>query len=114
MTAPTSEERREVTERLRNEAAGFRRLSEEYDGVWAVDLGDVPAIFQDIAHYVGLDGVVHADVIFDRIADFIDPTCTAPLGEHERGWLTRECSECGYTIKTGNKYCPNCGARLVR
>lgn len=52
--------------------------------------------------------------VSDRVADLIDPTCTAPLEEHEHGWLTRECSECSYTIKTGNKYCPNCGARVVR
>lgn len=110
----TSDERRKAAELMRNEAAYFRRLSEEYGGALTFDLGDIPALFQDIAHYVGLDGVVRDDALFDRIADFIDPTCTAPLGEHERGWLTRECSECGYTIKTGNKYCPNCGRRVVR
>lgn len=110
----TSEERRKAADLMRNEAADFRRIGEEYSGAWTVDLGDVPAIFQDITHYVGLDGVVRADALFDRIADFINPTCTAPLGEHERGWLTRECSECGYTIKTGNKYCPNCGRMVVR
>ena len=109
----TLDERRKAAELMRNEAEDFRCIGEEYSDAWTVDLGDVPAIFQDITHYVGLDGIVSADALFDRIADFIDPTCTAPIGEHERGWLTRRCSECGCTIKTGNKYCPNCGARLL-
>lgn len=40
--ATTSKERREAAELMRDEAAGFRKLGEEYDGAWTVDLGDVP------------------------------------------------------------------------
>ena len=68
-----SDERREVAGLMRGEAADFRRLGEEHDYAWTVDLGDVPAIFQDITHYVGLDGVVRADALFDRLADLIEP-----------------------------------------
>lgn len=55
------EERREVAGLMRGEAADFRRLGEEHSYAWTVNLGDVPAIFQDITHYVGLDGVVRVE-----------------------------------------------------
>lgn len=103
---------------MRNEAAGFRRLSEEYDGVWAVDLGDMPAIFEDIAHYVGLDGVVHADVIFDRIADFIDPTCevegSGPLYMDDETEFLLSCGHVADMVTDcPPAFCPKCGARVV-
>lgn len=79
--AATDKERRNVAELMRGEAADFRRLVEEHGGAWTVDLGDVPAIFQDIMHYAGLDYVVRADALFDRLADLIEP--------HERTWDTR-------------------------
>ena len=69
----TNEKRCEVAKRLRNEAKGFRRLGEEHDHVWTTDLGNVPAIFQDIMYYAGLDGVVYTDVLFDHLADLIEP-----------------------------------------
>ena len=102
MTAPTSDERREV-------ASTLRQMANAHDATEA----------SRVAHALGIEYKVYGTVVaFDsadirNLADLIDPTCTAPLGEHEHGWLTRECSECSYTIKTGNKYCPNCGARVV-
>ena len=117
---------------MRNEAADFRRLSEEYDGVWAVDLGDVPAIFQDITHYMGLDGVVRDDTIFDRIADFIDPTCgmdaidTGEQADYECREHIMHCKCCGaefgyvlygedgdVSMDDKPKFCPECGSRVV-
>ena len=118
---PTSDERREV-------AADFRRLGEEHSYAWTVDLGDVPAIFQDVTHYARLDGVVRADAIFDRLADLIDPTCrnkqiaynrTAPKEFRTDNFICSECHETfcadgeGVNHPIDWAYCPNCGARVV-
>ena len=115
----TNDERRKAAELMRNEAAGFRRLGEEYGDAWTVDLGDVPAIFQDITHYVGIDGAVRADAIFDRIADFIDPTCHMTDCEWDNGERMGGCvcSSCGAHIERTHgcflDYCPHCGARCI-
>lgn len=115
-----SEERREAARQMREEAAGFRRLSEECDHVWTVDLGDVPALFQDVAHFAGLDGTVRADELFDRMADLMDPTCQMK-GIPESSY--RACSRCGAFVMRDAatdcteaipvRYCPNCGARVI-
>ena len=120
---PTSKERRNIVELMRGEAADFRRLGEEHGDAWTVDLGDVPAIFQDITHYVGLDGVVRADALFDRLADLIDrPTCKN-VSEYQDVF---DCSECWCRVELVTEgwdehgepcyaplmpsFCPNCGA----
>ena len=118
---PTSKERRNIVELMRGEAADFRRLGEEHGDAWTVDLGDVPAIFQDITHYVGLDGVVRADALFDRLADPIDrPTCRNLAIKPADELL---CSECGEHVDIAYmenaddyhaRYCPNCGAEVER
>lgn len=119
----TSDERREVAELMRDEAAGFRRLEEEHGAAWTwtVDLGDVPAIFQDITHYIGLDGVVRAGALFDRLAYLIDPTCHV-IGTTSQDWsdgstvYTHELS-CGHTCHTDwtepPAFCDECGARVI-
>lgn len=107
-----SDERREVAGLMRGEAADFRRLGEEHGDAWTVDLGDVPAIFQDITHYAGLDGVVRADAIFDRLADLIDPTCHVDVNKHGRAY----CTNCGcddWCLADGSRFCPNCGCRCT-
>lgn len=128
----TSDERRKAAELMRTEAADFRRLGEEYDSAWDVDLGDVPAIFQDITNYVGLDGAVRVDTIFDRIADFIDPTChmdaidTGEQADYECREHIMHCSNCGaefgyvlygedgdVSMDDKPKFCPECGHRTV-
>ena len=96
--APTSDERRDVAWMLRTEVSEGECI--DY------------AVCRIINDVLGVNGVFGAKAA-RILADLIDPTCTAPLGEHEHGWLTRECSECGYTIKTGDKYCPHCGSRVV-
>lgn len=123
---PTSKERRNIAELMRGEAADFRRLGEKYGDVWTVDLGDVPAIFQDITHYAGLDGVVRSDAIFDRLADLIDrPTCRNVSEDQD----VFECSECRckaemivnvcneygdtFSISPMPSFCPECGSKVV-
>ena len=87
----TDSERLHVAAMLYDEAADFRNLCEKYDHEWTIDLGDVPAVFQDITHYLGFDGVVRADELFEHLAELIDPS------DYDQPY------EC----------CPNCGARLV-
>lgn len=119
-------ERCNVVELMRGEAADFRRLGKEHDYAWTVDLGDVPAIFQDITHYVRLDGVVCVEEIFDRLADFIDlPTCRNVSGYQD----VFECSECRckvelitevcneygepFSVSFTPSFCPECGAAVM-
>ena len=47
--------------------------------------------------------------LFDRLADFIDPTCK-PV---EAG-NNIVCSECGADLYDDDLYCVRCGARVVR
>ena len=87
----TDSERLHVAAMLYDEAADFRNLCEKYDNEWTIDLGDVPAVFQDITHYLGFDGVVRADELFEHLAELIDPS------DYDQPY----------------EFCPNCGARLV-
>ena len=127
--APTSEERREVAERLRDEAGGFRRLEKEWGHEPTIDLGDVTAVFQDVAHFAGLDGTVRTCVLLDRLADLIDPTCKnkadelnrmAPLEMRTDNFICSACGETfcadpdGVNFPIDWAYCPNCGARVER
>ena len=105
----TSEERREVAERLRDEA----------DGHVAVECGSV-------AHALGLAYEVHGTIAafsgdaVARLADLIDPTCHAV---HSDTAADDElvCSECGaymgaivpFIGAVLPLYCPSCGARVV-
>lgn len=95
----TSDERREIAARLRDEAGGFRRLEKVWGHEPTIDLGDVPAVFQDVAHFAGLDGTVRTCVLFDRLADLIDPpeitedTSDGILNARTTGELVR-CGEC--------------------
>lgn len=104
----SDKERREIARRLR---AAAKTKSNSADYLWRrLEIAVNGWRYGDAIN----DSYTFDNDVLARLADLIDPTCTAPLGEHEHGWLTRECSECGYTIKTGNKYCPNCGRRVVR
>lgn len=58
--------------------------------------------------------------IFTRLADLIDPTCEVTLDEELSQELEGEmfrCSKCDAAFPRINgeyRYCPNCGARVVR
>ena len=124
--APTSDERREVAARLRDEADGFRRLENEL-GQLTIDLGEVTAVFQDVAHFAGLDGTVRTCVLLDRIADLIDPTCEVMEVPDNDEFMVRVvsgfvCKRCGHeAIVERNcdgsaeppRFCPHCGARVT-
>lgn len=57
-----------------------------------------------------------------RLADLIDPTCTAIVDETHDMDDELVCSSCGCTLgfivdnqpPTLTKYCPSCGSRIVR
>lgn len=118
MTAPTSEERREVAERLRKEANGYRR-NRAHGVRTEIDLGDVPGVFQDMTHFCWLHGTVRCEDMLDRLADLIDPTCHI----EDDDWASQQCmgpmlscDRCGNAFPEINgpyQYCPCCGARVV-
>ncbi|WP_158571408.1 hypothetical protein [Olsenella sp. AM39-30AC] len=120
---PTSEDRRDVAARLRHEADGFRRLENEL-GQLTIDLGEVTAVFQDVAHFAGLDGTVRTCVLLDRLADLIDPTCHVIPGEEavaelkDGTRLTGVPLSCGHVVfgvsaKDMPKFCCECGSRIT-
>jgi predicted RNA-binding Zn-ribbon protein involved in translation (DUF1610 family) len=106
--APTSEERREVAERLRKTRgimAFVEALGIDFDSDWC---------WTDVSR---------------RVSDLIDPTCKNKLDELERMAPLEMrtdnfvCSACGETFCADPDgvnfpidwaYCPNCGARVVR
>ena len=128
----TSDERREVARRLRDEADGFRRHEKEWGQELTIDLGDVPAIFQDVTCFAGLDGTVRDCVLLDRLADLIDPKCsmdaidTGEIADYDCCEHIMHCKSCdaefGYVLYSEDgdvdmddkpKFCPECGARVV-
>ena len=118
MAAPTSEERREVAERLRKEANGYRR-NRAHGVRTEIDLGDVPGVFQDMTHFCWLHGTVRCEDMLDRLADLIDPTCHI----EDDDWASQQCmgpmlscDRCGNAFPEINgpyQYCPCCGSRVV-
>lgn len=112
--APTSEERREVAEDLRHLTIGHYV---QYKEQFFDELAEVVVGFEDYHDF---------DVVLEKLADLIDPTCRNTLPQN---WGTFECSECGaqfevssvFMTESGNddsepiipNYCPECGARVV-
>ena len=95
----TSDERREVAERLRE--YGNDTLK---DGSLLKTLKDVTGA--DSWRYVLL-----------ALADLIDPTCHDFGGEEGTNGEGYDfaCSACGYVCDLAEpRFCPNCGARVVR
>jgi hypothetical protein len=111
----TNDERREVARMMLEEAKFCRNTL-----VNNVNLRDAPAVFQDVMHCCAIDENIPAYVIFDRLADLIEPrTCRLVLREDEFGDKTEAHSCCG-DMHTRDRftgmafrYCPNCGAEVL-
>ena len=106
MTAPTSDERREVAARLRDDDHGYET---EYDF---------------LVQALGMPRESHGQCdwpkVHERLADLIDPTCEMEAAGDvpalvKNNLETFFCSECGSPIYNDSNpsYCLYCGARLV-
>lgn len=100
---PTSDERREVAERLR-ENASKHGVTLDYLGSTQV------ASWWLLLHTIGCNSN-EQEAAFRMLADFIDPTChVVPFDENRLS----HCSSCGHPIlKPWPNFCPCCGARVV-
>ena len=104
---PTSEERREVAERLRNEGRALDAIDATVE-LASLTLDDA----------LGIDHMSGWCDLFDTLADLIDPTCY-PVPSDDR---SISCSECGERIGAMlppigavlPHYCQHCGARVKR
>lgn len=107
----TSDERREVAERLR-ENAGKRGVVLDYLGSTQV------ASWWLLLHTIGCDSN-EQEVAFRMLADLIDPTCRMTDSEWDNGERTWGCicSACDAHIEHTHSfsldYCPHCGARVT-
>lgn len=101
----SSEERREMAERLRREG---RALT-------AIDMGvELASLTLDDA--IGIEHNATWEECFNRLADLIDPTCHDFGGEEGTNGEGYDfaCSACGYVCDLAEpKFCPNCGARVT-
>ena len=117
--APTSDERREVAREMREVTDG--ECDAIYiDGILCRILGD---------RYCRDDEFqISSKLILPRLADLIDPTCSVVRRQAYTGgpqmyktlWC---CSECGFPLAESKykghrpfveeRFCPNCGARVV-
>lgn len=113
--APTSDERRDVAERIRTYGSGFD--FGDSNPFWYV----CKAVFGDVKARTYYD-------VFNRLADLIDPTCHVPDEEvtHQptldaMAVHVYTCDRCNSPFYMGDVcmhpkplYCPYCGARVVR
>lgn len=98
---PTSEERREVAGRLRNDARF--PSSDSFEGFFT-RLNEI--LFGD-------EGGERPDgEIFERLADLIDPTCHM-CPAHAGGFGCDRCFTWFPDTETKPSFCPSCGARVV-
>lgn len=86
---------------------------------------DYETAFMEIDTIIGTKDNYSFSFFFNRLANLIDPTCTADIKRKNDGidaqpYYTSSCGNCGalWDTITGAallpKYCPNCGARVVR
>jgi rubrerythrin len=123
---PTSEERREVAERLRDCIV----YAKKHDLNGDCDMGSDKCVetrntlYNDIASCIEEYGNFNlsAEQVFTRLADLIDPTChrerkRVVVDDYRRDTLILPvCSACGFTFDKRMpkpNFCPHCGARLV-
>lgn len=105
----------------RKEIAARLREAGEDNNDWSMDAN---AAFFKIDDIIGAQYKSYG-FFFNRLADLIDPTCTADIKREDDGidaqpYYTSSCGNCGALLDTITgaallpKYCPHCGARVVR
>lgn len=93
------------------------RLREVWDCNGGFFMTTDTAVFQ-LSDVVGARGKTY-EFFFNRLADLIDPTCE-DVSEPPKDGFTPvpvfKCSECGcqHVSPKYVRYCPSCGARVVR
>ena len=101
--APTSDERREVAEKLRNDGR-------------ALDAIDAPLELASLTldDALGIDHMRSWCDVFERLADLIDTTCEAAYDNPFASDFNYRCMACGEHFSTCDepKYCPGCGGRI--
>lgn len=114
----TSEERREVAENIRHLTIGHYI---QYKEQFFDELAEVMVGFEDYHDF---------DVVLEKLADLIDPTCHIVLRQSDSDFMDEPhymCSRCGkeavyvyerrdYTlagIVSHARYCSYCGARVT-
>lgn len=104
----TSKERRKIAERLRIEAKTVRR---DGNSLWT--RLEIAVNGWNLGKHID-DSYALDNKVFTSLADLIDPTCRVVTSGKESMRLPH-CSSCGQPIlKPWLKYCPICGARVVR
>lgn len=106
-------------------AKRWREVGERLDKEPPISLtGTACIVLWELLESAGIrDNNSYSDV-FNRLADLIDPTCTADIKREDDGidaqpYYTSSCGNCGalWDTITGAallpKHCPHCGARVV-
>lgn len=95
---PTNEERREVARKLR-------------------ECSKAKVVYYPISNLFAATGTADELILFDRLADMIEPeperTGHAVEDVSVGRYVSWRCSECEQPINKADNYCPNCGAKLV-
>lgn len=112
----TSDERREVAERLRRQARWMNKNKDWYDKD-DVDQGN--RAYRNIADSVeeGSNFSNHYEETVRKLADLIDRPTTTRHGKFKTkyGRETPCCEVCGYSIGDMRwNYCPKCGAEVIK
>ena len=105
---PTSDERQEVAERLRElRHRTYYREEVVEDIIDAISIADPVNTFRE------------PEDIYELLADLIDPTCyVAVCGQPDKYHVCKTCSKCSFgwhedVYDKNFTFCPNCGARVV-
>lgn len=116
---PTSEERREVAARLREDLPVARNVQEGYVAIMQT-IGVRPCLLMVEGQSGDRFDVAAYEEGAARLADLIDPTChVVNSGEWRGRPIGSACSEChaplypSTTWTHGMRYCSQCGHRVV-
>ena len=112
----TSDERREVAERLRGNIVYARMHDLNGDCAMGSDkcVETRCTLYDDIASCIEECGNFNlsAEDVFTRLADLLDPKCHL-WPSHDGGFGCDRCYTWFPEMKAKTSYCPNCGARVV-